>query len=95
MMTDVQLNVLVGIVGVLLSAVLIVALFRHFDVVKNIAKIQEDLANFYTPDILVRNKKKEEEELNVEKTTTTTESDSEGSTETPEGDGSKSEGDSK
>lgn len=94
-MTDMELNVLVGIVGVALSAALIVALCRHFHVVKSIAKIQEDLANFYTPDILVRNKEKEEEDLNAGEATTATEPDSEGSTETPKGDGSESEGDSK
>lgn len=94
-MTDMELNVLIGIVGVALSAALIVALFHHFHVVKGVAKIQEDLANFYTPDILIRNKEKEEEDLNAGEDTTAAEPDSKGSDETPEGTGPESEGDSK
>ena len=95
-MTDMELNILIGVVGVLISIGLIVAIWRRFDVANSAAKVQEDMANFYTPAILEKTRKKDEEESNADGKQTSTEgSDSEGSTEASEDDGSQSEGDSK
>ncbi|MCM1532580.1 MAG: hypothetical protein NC114_09960 [Ruminococcus flavefaciens] len=90
-----ELNIMVGVVGAALSVALLVAIWRRFNITASIAKVQEDLANFYTPDILVKNKKKVEDDANaVGSEAAATESDGEGSDENTEGDESGSEGDS-
>lgn len=63
-MSEFEWNIILGVGCVINSAAVIAVLVNGFDIFKMKAKLQEELANRYTPDIL----KKKEEKSNVSAT---------------------------
>jgi len=90
-MTGLELNILVGVVGAAISIVAIITVWRHFQITKHLAEVEEDLVNYYTPDVLEKEKPKVEEDISDVDQTDTEKPDSEGPDTVTEVSGSESE----
>lgn len=51
-MPNMQVEIMVAVAGILITALLVVHLIVHCRLFERKAKLQEDLVNIYTPDIL-------------------------------------------